>query len=195
MVQHGGISPFKNRFKKSFESKKTNSNSRLRSKTAYGKLRGAPIYIPTSVGVIAGPSGIPAEKHSLKMIIYGILDEKAQEINDSKNYFTKSMGLTEGIAIETVKNNIDFRDYAEQQPRIRSNIVRPNSTTPFEDLFGMDEDSFIKETYKEYKRNSQGGKKKLTKKTKKRTMKKKRIMKKTKRRNMKKGKKRSTRKH
>ena len=253
MVQHGGISPFKNPFSRSKKTKldteiitetkkyiqetkntdyltlkqklisefgeekflnnKTEIQKILESAakqknsmvprgsvlrpTAYGKLGKASLYVPKSLSVNKGPSGIPAEKQHLELLIYDILDNKTEEINRNKNYFTKSMGLTEGIAIETVKNNPKFRQYVEQQPRIRSNIVHPNSTTPFKDLFGMDEDSFIKKTYKEYKRNSKGGKKKSAKKTKKRITKKtkKRITKKTKKRITKKTKKRSTRKH
>lgn len=246
MVQHGGISPFKNPFKNPFKPKKTNfdteiiadaekyiqknktklnylefknkmrekfgpklaeqliainkkeindlfkkaaesqnraRNSRLKQKTAYGKLGNASPYVPASVGVNKGPSGIPAEKHSLKMIIYGILDEN------------KSENTNISTVTSIIKNNLKFRDYAEQQPQIRSNIVRPNSTTPFKDLFGMDEDSFIKETYEEYKWNSQGGKKKSMKK--KRTGKltrkiKRKLTRKTKRKTMKKRKTRKT---
>ena len=248
MVQHGGISPFKNPFstskktkldteiitetKKYIQENKNTDYLTLKKKlisefgeekflnnkteiqkilesaakqknsmvprgsvlrpTAYGKLGNASLYVPKSAAQIPVPSGIPAEKQHLELLIYEILDNKTKEINRNKNYFTKSMGLTEGIAIETVKNNPQFRDYAEKQPQIRRNIVSRNSRTPFKDLFGMDKDSFIKKTYEEYKRNSKGGKKtttkkkKLTKKTKKRTMKTKRIMKKTKKRVVKK---------
>ena len=176
-----------NLFLMAAESQNRAKSSRFRSTTAYGKLPyGAEPYVPTN-GVTSNPSGIPAEQHSLKMLIYRILDDNNKNTNNA-------------TVISIIKNNSDFRNYAEEQAKIRTNIVDSDSITPFKDLFGTDEDSFIKETLEEYKRNSQGGKKKSMKKKsmKKKSMKKRSMKKRSmKKRSMKKKsmKKRKTRKN